>query len=248
MTVRVGGSGRANARRRARRLGLVLGGSSIAWNLLLTAVPAAAVAPMLPAEPGYSDVFCDPSVGDCTTAPITGSTDTFTVTGTAGKRTATLAAVVNNRRSQTPPPDCPGFDEGDSDWVDVGFTNPRLGASWNKTVVMTGTQPALQQVAMAAARRDLVCFQAPYRFFVRPGYKLDEGGLRNGKRDQGPYSGVLASCTTVDSLFPTEYRSRIQPLPCVLMRRVVAEGSGWVVQSVVRIPRDTAVTKLRHNN
>ena len=84
MTVRVGGSGRASARRRARRLGLVLGGSSIAWNLVLAAVPAAAVAPIAPAGPYYSDVFCDPAVGSCTTEPITGSTDTFTVTAAGG--------------------------------------------------------------------------------------------------------------------------------------------------------------------
>ena len=243
MTVRVGGSGPALARRRARRLGLVLGGSSIAWNLVLAAVPAAAVAPIVPAGPSYSDVFCDPAVGSCTTAAITGNTDTFTVTAAGGNRKATLAAKVNNPTSPIPRPDCQGLDEGDSDVVEIGFKDLRLGATWTKGVVLTATVPTTQQVAVAAARRDLVCFQAPYRFFVRPGYTLDEG-----YRERGPYTGALASCATADSLFPTEFRNRVQPLPCVLLRRVVASGQGWVVQSVVRIPRDTAVTRLRHNN
>ena len=50
--------------------------------------------------------------------------------------------------------------------------------------------------------------------------------MRNGRRDRARTPGVLASCTTADSLFPTEYRSRIQPLPCVLLRRVVSSEPG----------------------
>lgn len=243
MAVRIGGSPRVDAGRRARRVGLVLGGSSIAWNLVLATVPAAAAAPIVPTAPKYSDVFCDPAVGNCTTAPITGLTDTFTASGTGGSRKATLVSVVNDSTSAKPGPSCPGFEAGDSDWLSVGFRDLRAGATWTKVIGITATVPTTRQVAVAAARRDLVCFSAPYRFFVRPGYKLAEG-----PRERGPYSGVLASCSTVDSLFPTEFRNRVQPLPCVLLRRAVPSGSGWVVQSAVRIPRDTAVTHLRHNN
>ncbi len=239
MTVRVGGTGRAGARRRARRLSLLVGVPTLGVNLVLSAVPASAVAPIVPAAPNpYEQVFCDPAAGACTTSPLTGSTDTFTATATGGNRSATLVAVLNNSTS----PDCPQFEEGNSDWVHVGFSDAQRGSTWNKVVVMTSTEPATLTAARAALRRDLVCFEAPYRFFVRPGYKLDEG-----KRERGPYAGVLATCTTVDSLFPTEFRSRVQPLPCILGRRVVASGAGWVVQNIVRIPRDTAATKLRHN-
>jgi hypothetical protein len=135
------------------------------------------------------------------------------------------------------------MEEGGSDWIELGFTDLAAGSSWTKLVEMTSTTPMTQPTATAAARRDLVCFQAPYRFFVRPGYKLDEG-----PRERGPYTGVLASCSTVNSLFPTEYRNRVQPLPCVVKRQVVASGPGWVVQSIVRIPRDAAITRIRHNN
>lgn len=237
MTVsNVGGRGPADSRWHAGRLGWVVG-PAIAAGLVASAFPAGAV-PGVAALPAAS-VSCDPAVGQCATTPIGGPTANFVVGALGGTRQATLAAVVN----ETAGPDCPKFDEGDSDTVRVGFTVHQEGATWTKVVGITGATPATQAAATQAARSSLVCFEAPYRFFVQPGFPIGKGPT--GK---GPFTGVLASCATVDSIFPVEARGRVQALPCVQVRRAVPLGNGFVVQNTVRIPRDTASTRLRQTS
>lgn len=237
MTVsRVGGTGSPVARRRARRLGLVLGSPVLVASLAAAATPAGAV-PQRPAAPQSAKVLCDPAASQCLTALIGGSADAFTVGAFGGLAKATLFGLVNDKRGN---PDCPNLDERGRDWVLVGFQTLQQGASWTKVVTLSGAAPATQEAAAAALESSFVCFEAPYRFFNRPGFPIAKG-----PEGKPPFSAVLASCATVDSLFPTESRGRVQPLPCVQSREVVASGNGFVVQSVVRIPRDTAFTRLR---
>ncbi|MGQ0847197.1 MAG: hypothetical protein ACT4QF_24015 [Sporichthyaceae bacterium] len=230
MTVsRVGRTGRAGTRH-ARRLALVLGAPALGAILVATALPAAAVGPT------FADAICDPTPGDCATSAVGGSTDTFAVRAVGGTRKATLVAAINRGAG----PVCPGAPASTNDFATVGFTNLRDGASWTKFVKITGLQAATPGAAVRAARTSLVCFEAPYRFFVRPGFKPG-----TGPAEKGPYSGVLATCAEVDSIFPTEIRGRVQPLPCVQRTRAVEVSGGFAVHNEVRIPRDAAFTRLR---
>ena len=237
MTVtRVGGTPRASSRR-ARRLGTALGFSALSACLSATAA-AAAITPD-PPPPTSAEVVCTPAQNVCQTVEMAGKTHRFVAAATGGVRVATLRAKVFQNAGRR----CPGFGPGDTDWLQVGFTDLVAGSSWTKLVAITSSNGLARATAATAVGSALVCFEAPYRFFTRPGFRLDKGPTGTG-----PYRGVLASCATVDSTFPIEARGRIQPLPCVQSTRAVpAAGGGFAISHLVRIPRDAAATALSAN-
>lgn len=229
--------GRASSRRRARRLALTLGAPALA-TCLSAPVASAATAPAA-ALPTSTSVDCDPAKPVCQSLQIAGKTHKFVAGATGGVRAASLRSKV----VQGSGPACHGFGPGDTDWLVLGFTDLVAGSSWTKLVAIDSLNGLAPATAATAVRSALVCFEAPYRFFVRPGFRLDRG-----YRGKGPYRGVLASCATVDSTFPVEARGRIQPLPCVqLTRAIPAGGGGFLVHHVVRIPRDAAATAVSAN-
>lgn len=233
--------GRASSRRRARRLALTLGAPAVVASLVATALPAGAATPTQPAPeplPGTASVVCESVAPKCVMRAIGGKSDAFLVSAFGGTQRSTLIGTVNSGS----PFGCPRFDANGRDFVQVGFEDFDRGATWTKRIEIVGT-PAPTPTAAAAVRAAKVCFQAPYRFFKRPGFELN-----SGPGQKGPYSGVLASCATVDSLFPTEFRSRLRPTPCVESVRAVNSGSNFVVIAMVRIPRgDAAAPRLRPN-
>ncbi|MGQ0467184.1 MAG: hypothetical protein ACT4QG_17945 [Sporichthyaceae bacterium] len=236
MTVtRVGETGPAGSRH-TRRIAVALGASALASCLTATVASAAPTPDATPPTLGSAD--CTPSQTLCRVPELQGRTHRFEVGATGGVRAATLAAEVNTRNG----PVCPGFGPVDTDWVRVGFRDLVAGSSWNKVVAITARTGLASTAAAEAVRSAKVCFEAPYRFFVRPGFRMDKGPV-----GRGPFRGVLASCSTVDSTFPIEARGRVQPLPCVQQTRATAVGGTVVIQHVVRIPRDAAVTSLRPN-
>lgn len=216
------------------RRSVLLTGSWLAGALALSTLPAIAIS----AAPKYADAICNPAV-TCYTPAVAGDSDSYVASGEGGTTKATLAVSLNEGKTG---PVCTGFRPGASDWAQVGFTNPVKGASWTKIVQITSAAALAEATAVTAQKNDLVCFEAPYRFFVRPGFQLT-----SRPQDKPPYSGVLPTCGTVNSFFPKAYRGAVRPLPCV-SNKITTDNTGYFVQTSVRIPKDSTATRLRRAN
>lgn len=112
-------------------------------------------------------------------------------------------------------PDCPDYVEQNRDWVQFAFTDGAEGATWSKTATMTQQTAGTRDEALRAAKRLQICFEAPYSFRTRPGYRLAE--------NDGLYTGVLADCTGDQN-------------PCLQSRGVVEASDGWHAQLTFLVP------------
>lgn len=112
-------------------------------------------------------------------------------------------------------PDCPDYVEQNRDWVQFAFTDGEEGASWSKTATMTQQAPGTREEALASAKRLQICFQAPYSFPTRPGYRL--------AANEGWYTGVLPDCTGKRN-------------PCLVGRGVAEISDGWHAQLTFLVP------------
>lgn len=121
-------------------------------------------------------------------------------------------------------PECPGYRSTFTDWAQFGFQDARRGASYRKTGTFTGSHPVSRAAATAAAHKFQVCFEAPYPFVNRPGYRIQHDGAS--------FDGVLPECSGL--------RRRYVPgsteTPCVRDRQVVRSGRGWVVRVKFDVP------------
>ncbi|HEX3826420.1 MAG TPA: hypothetical protein VHV82_04025 [Sporichthyaceae bacterium] len=124
-------------------------------------------------------------------------------------------------------PDCPGYRNTFTDWVQFGFTQAERGAGFRKTVAFTLRRTTDHGTAVVAARSLQICFEAPYRFQPRPGYGI---ALHDAS-----YYGVLPQCRAVRVRPPLPG----VPTPCVATREVVRSGNGWTVRIAFRVPAGT---------
>jgi len=120
-------------------------------------------------------------------------------------------------------PHCPGYETTFIDWVQFGFTVPASGAAFRKLGTFTLKDVMPQREALAAAARQQICFEAPYRFRTRPGFRL-------GEREDG-FAGVLPDCGRL-----SRGHGRGGTGPCVQDRRVVRMDDGWVVRVRFFVP------------
>jgi hypothetical protein len=145
----------------------------------------------------------------------------FGAASVGGRDRAVLFATRNGGDTK---PDCPGYRESFTDWVQFGFQDPARGAIYRKIATFTLHRRLSRTAAAAEARRLQICFEAPYRFTNRPGYRVEQQG--------SVFAGVLPQC-------PTLIRGQIPAdaaTPCVSDRQVVRSGDGWVVRITFRIP------------
>jgi hypothetical protein len=153
---------------------------------------------------------CDPG-HSCSVSPPAGADSRFRIDAAGGERRAQLFGTTNGGSR----PDCPDYTERNTDWVQFGFTSPRAGAGWSKTLSMTQRQTMGRGDAARLADAMQICFAAPYSFRTRSGYELG--------RDGSDYLGVLPDCASSTG-------------PCLSRRRVVRAGDGWTVRLTFRIP------------
>jgi hypothetical protein len=116
-------------------------------------------------------------------------------------------------------PRCPGYQNTFSQWAQFGMRH--AGPDYRKTATFTLRHPRSAAAAGTAARKVQICFEAPYPFQNRPGYRVAEHA--------GVFDGVLPDCAGF-------HATAALPRPCVSHRGVVRAGHGWVTQIEFRIP------------
>ncbi len=116
-------------------------------------------------------------------------------------------------------PQCPGYQNTFSQWAQFGMRH--AGPDYRKTATFTLRHPGSAAAVTAAARKVQICFEAPYPFQIRPGYRVAE--------HDGVFDGVLPDCAAFHDT------ARL-PRPCVSHRGIVRDGHGWVAQIEFRVP------------
>lgn len=171
-------------------------------------------------DPSTATDECTPGSG-CTVNPPAGDDSRFAIRGAGGQRPTVLFATTNGDyeserlgSSGAGRPDCPGYEERNSDWVQFGFLQPEGGSTWDKTATMTQRQTGSQAEMLELARTIQICFASPYEFRTREGYDLGRHGTH--------YAGVLPDCGGGG--------------PCVVRREVFAIGGNWGLRIVFRVP------------
>lgn len=167
-------------------------------------------------------VSCSASKGVCTVKPKAGKDTKFSIRARGGSSNAKLFAKLNGGNR----PNCLGYRETASDWVQVGFKNVRDGLTWRKSVTLTDRDDVSKRKARRLAQERQICFQAPYRFVLRPGY--------NGSRSKtGKFLGVLPECSSGLREFAA---ARGLASPCISLRTIVKKDGDWVVRISVLVP------------
>jgi hypothetical protein len=116
-------------------------------------------------------------------------------------------------------PQCPGYQNTFSQWVQFGMRH--AGPDYRKTATFTLRHAGSSAAAGAVARKVQICFEAPYPFQNRPGYRVAE--------HDGVFDGVLPECAAF-------HDSARLPRPCVSHRGIVREGDRWVARIEFRMP------------
>lgn len=128
---------------------------------------------------------------------------------------AGLAVAAPASADEAGKPDCPDYVEQNRDWVQFAFTDGAEGATWSKTATMTQQAAGTRDQALRQANLLQICFEAPYSFRTRPGYRIAENG--------GWYTGVLPDCT--------DRRD-----PCLVSREAVEGADGWHARLTFLVP------------
>jgi hypothetical protein len=157
------------------------------------------------------ETICRPEIGRCTIHPPAGLDSVFAVTARGGHRSVVLFGTLMGGQR----PDCPGYHEVQSDWLQFGFSDRFAGSSWRKSATLTTRHKLTRAAALALSRRMQICFEAPYAFATRAGCSM---GGHEQLRD-----GVLPDCAGAAA-------------PCVLSRQALTHMGGWVVHLVFRVP------------
>jgi hypothetical protein len=149
------------------------------------------------------------------------SEPSFRAASTVGSDRAVLFATRNGGGIK---PECPGYTTTFTDWVQFGFQDPARGATFRKTGTFTLRHRLSRDAASAASQSLQICFEAPYPFLHRPGFRVEKQG--------SSFVGVLPECQNLTQ--------RHVPVgtetPCVSDRQVVRSGKGWVVRIRFRVP------------
>lgn len=153
----------------------------------------------------------------CRISPPAGPDSRFSIAADGGSR----YAVLEGTRRGGSRPDCRGYRERTTDWVEFRFRDSAAGADWRKTATMTTTTATSKKAAVALAKEIQICYGAPYRFPTRPGYAIT--------RSDGGWVGVLADCTDAAV-------ARGAATPCLSGRQVVRAAGGWVVKLIFEVP------------
>jgi hypothetical protein len=161
---------------------------------------------------------CTPG-STCTATPPPGVDNAFTVQASGGSTEAVLEAQVDGGAE----PDCQGYRERSADWIRFGFVDPAAGATWTKTVTLTGVHPLPEPAARRELHRRQICFAAPYPFPTAPSYRLT-GPI------EGDYQGVLPRCGAGHHHTPRHAN------PCVVSRTIVPVTGGFAVRLAFRVP------------